>query len=535
MGEIKSLMRKMLQTYAWVLGFGIFLLELQNILVNRISLAELLVFNIPFVLVGGAMIVGILQIVTSVALKPYKAFLQGDTTVTKELALRTLLFFPNKLFIGLMGFSLLFAVLYHLLDDFLLSDWTQLSGNLLFWRSLLISLLTEQLLALTLSVLLFIFSRRAIRPFILNLRMYSFDSPAKGSFVRTVLLTLVSAFAIASFSAFRYVLIGNVHQHEVDLAVLFMVIFMNSAIGIVVLYLLISEYRSELKLMTEGIISLSSKDRREMHGKIELMSLDEMGQLTEAFNLLQERMRKEYEELDKELRMAYKVQQQLLPDHRWRLKGADLVASCMQVKEVGGDFFDVIAADDGSFLVLIGDVSGKGLPAALLMSAVLTLFRSEAKHGGSADELLSRLNRQLVDALQGNLFVTAGIAAFERNGGMSYASAGHLAPYLIRRNGEVGMIPVSSLPLGIDESIGYESTYVRLEPGDRVFFYTDGVVEAPHPKGGIIGFDRLEQLLGQLPANLSPEEQMNALLAQLSFPETQADDDRTLLLVAVNE
>jgi serine phosphatase RsbU (regulator of sigma subunit) len=207
----------------------------------------------------------------------------------------------------------------------------------------------------------------------------------------------------------------------------------------------------------------------------------------------------------------------------------------MQVKEVGGDFFDVIAADDGSFLVLIGDVSGKGLPAALLMSAVLTLFRSEAKHGGSADELLSRLNRQLVDALQGNLFVTAGIAAFERNGGMSYASAGHLAPYLIRRNGEVGMIPVSSLPLGIDESIGYESTYVRLEPGDRVFFYTDGVVEAPHPKGGIIGFDRLEQLLGQLPANLSPEEQMNALLAQLSFPETQADDDRTLLLVAVNE
>jgi len=157
---------------------------------------------------------------------------------------------------------------------------------------------------------------------------------------------------------------------------------------------------------------------------------------------------------------------------------------------VGGDFFQVIPVKSGRTLVVLGDVSGKGLSAAMIVSMVVGMLRTITGFTEEPAEILGELNRRLFGRTHGG-FATCLVARIERGGNLMIASAGHLAPY---KNGVE--VPVAgSWPLGVLESAAYEQSAVELNPGDRLFLLTDGIVEAQDKEGRLFGFSRVEWLL----------------------------------------
>ncbi|KIL40828.1 hypothetical protein SD70_11415 [Gordoniibacillus kamchatkensis] len=292
------------------------------------------------------------------------------------------------------------------------------------------------------------------------------------------------------------------------------------------------QFRRDLNVLTGSIGSLLQADRSRMHETIPVTSRDELGQLTGAFNELQASVYREYDELDKRMRLAYNIQQKLLPQKEPAVEGLEVASMCRQCREVGGDFYDCLAFGSSRLAIAIGDVTGKGMPAALLMSAVMVLWRTEMLKGGSSEEVMTRVNRSLYETLQGELFVTMGLAVFDmKERTVDYASAGHMAPYLLRE-GELQALPVSSLPLGMDPDRQYRGTAYALQPGDAWVLYTDGIIEAWDEQDRMFGFERWEQLLRGLDGTVPLERQLRILTDRL--PEMHADssgDDRTVVCV----
>jgi len=195
------------------------------------------------------------------------------------------------------------------------------------------------------------------------------------------------------------------------------------------------------------------------------------------------------EQLSAEMASAREVQAQLVPLTLPTMNGFTAEAAFFPAAEVGGDFYQVFPESDGSVLIVVGDVSGKGLKAAMTGTLVLGALRSLAQDNLSPSRLLSRLNVQLTASSEGG-FVTCLCAHLAPDGILTLANAGHLAPY---RNGEE--IPVeSALPLGVSPETTYVESTLQLAPGDTLTFLSDGVVEAQSPTGELFGFDRTRSI-----------------------------------------
>jgi serine phosphatase RsbU (regulator of sigma subunit) len=207
-----------------------------------------------------------------------------------------------------------------------------------------------------------------------------------------------------------------------------------------------------------------------------------------------------------EFEAARQVQQLLLPDSLDQCPGFTVEFIYQPAEELGGDFFQQIGDGAGGLLLVLGDVSGKGLPAAMLVSVLVGAIRAEAAHGVSPATLLASLNDRIMGHAQGG-FTTCLAAHINAGGRLTLANAGHLPPYL---NGEELAIP-GSLPLGILSPANYESTTTQLAPGDRLTFVSDGVVEAqskPKPNSGeLFGFDRTRTLSLQPAATIAQAAQ----------------------------
>jgi len=197
--------------------------------------------------------------------------------------------------------------------------------------------------------------------------------------------------------------------------------------------------------------------------------------------------------LSSEMNAARKVQSLLIPRELPIVLGIGLDAAYFPAAEVGGDLYQVFQQPDGSLLVAIGDVSGKGLKAAMLGTLVVGALRSLAQENLPPAEILFRLNRQLADSTDGG-FVTCCIARIDADGQVTVANAGHLPPY---RNGEEVSLD-SSLPLGISASTEFCGTTLQLACGDNLTFLSDGVVEARNTAGELFGFDRAREISNQL-------------------------------------
>jgi serine phosphatase RsbU (regulator of sigma subunit) len=218
-----------------------------------------------------------------------------------------------------------------------------------------------------------------------------------------------------------------------------------------------------------------------------------------------------------ELQAASSVQQLLLASASRPTPGFKVESVYLPASEVGGDFFFVSPGPDGSLTAILGDVSGKGLTAAMRVAMILGAIRREDSH--DPGDILSGLNNVLI--AQGQLgFTTACCICISLDGTFTLANAGHIAPYICGR--EIESPP--SLPLGIAENQSYEVVPGRLSPGERIVLLSDGVLEARSKSGELYGFDRLNQL-----TRLSAEDIADTARA---FGQ---EDDITVLTVAVSD
>ena len=203
--------------------------------------------------------------------------------------------------------------------------------------------------------------------------------------------------------------------------------------------------------------------------------------------------------LEGEMAAAREVQQVMLPEHIEVVPGFAVDSAYQPAQQVGGDFFQILPAGDGGLLVVVGDVAGKGLPAAMLVSVLVGATRGVAEYTSDPAELLANLNERLVGR-EGAGYSTALVGLIRADGRVSIANAGHLSPYLDGREVELH----GALPLGLALGVVYEPSHFYLAPGSRLTFYSDGVVEAQNQSGELFGFERGRQLSMQ-PASMIVE------------------------------
>jgi serine phosphatase RsbU (regulator of sigma subunit) len=194
--------------------------------------------------------------------------------------------------------------------------------------------------------------------------------------------------------------------------------------------------------------------------------------------------------LEQEYKSAQELQRVLIPDTLPSIDGYSVTSAYRPAEEVGGDFFQLMPLANGSTLVLLGDVSGKGLKAAMTVSLIVGAARTLAEISNDPAGILSGLNRRLHGRLQ-NGFVTCLILRLDPDGGCELANAGHPSPFLNQQ--EVSLS--GTLPLGVLAVAEFEKTTIHLGVGDRLTLYTDGLLEARNASGDLYGFDRLQQLM----------------------------------------
>jgi hypothetical protein len=200
------------------------------------------------------------------------------------------------------------------------------------------------------------------------------------------------------------------------------------------------------------------------------------------------RVQRDQERASSELAAARSVQELMIPQQMLVTPGFEVESIYNPANEVGGDFYHVHPTSDGGLLVVIGDVAGKGLKAAMNVSMLMGALRSNPER--SPSKILASLNRVLVGS---DSFTTCQAAWFGADGELVLANAGHLPPYL---NSQEVMLP-GGLPLGVLADISYEEVHLYLHPGDRILLMSDGVVEARQPSGELFGFDRVHNLSNQ--------------------------------------
>jgi serine phosphatase RsbU (regulator of sigma subunit) len=262
----------------------------------------------------------------------------------------------------------------------------------------------------------------------------------------------------------------------------------------------------------------------------------------------QQRQAQERERIEQELRVARLIQQTLLPKEVPDLEGYKLAAYYQPAREVGGDFYDFLKLDDEHLGLVVGDVTDKGVPAAIVMATTRTMLRASAQRLDSPGEVLKRVNDVIVRDIPPNMFITCLYAILNLESGLlRYANAGHDLPYRRRsrrrsssksNNGGGGAeeLRARGMPLGLLPGMSYEEKEIVLDRGDSVLFYSDGLVEAHDPERKMFGFPRLQGLVG---AHRSDGPAMvNFLLSELARftgEEWEQEDDITLVTLDRSE
>lgn len=241
--------------------------------------------------------------------------------------------------------------------------------------------------------------------------------------------------------------------------------------------------------------------------------------------------------LDHELALAAQVQKTLVPHSKLTFGGATIESLYIPARKVGGDYFDILPnPDTDSFLLAIGDVSSKGMPAALLMTAARSVVRAAAKRTGSVSEIVNEINRIVCEDLTGqkDMFITFFLASINmRTSTISYSNAGHPPPFVWRRaDDSIVELGKGGVFLGQFPDFRYGESTERFRPGDRLLAYTDGIVEAADQRGTLYGRDRLRDFLARQAARAS-EAILGALRSELENGFRHADyiDDVTAVMV----
>jgi serine phosphatase RsbU (regulator of sigma subunit) len=234
--------------------------------------------------------------------------------------------------------------------------------------------------------------------------------------------------------------------------------------------------------------------------------------------------------IEQELRMARRIQQALLPEDIPRLDGWNILYHYQPAREVGGDFYDFFELPEGRLGIVVGDATGHGMPAALVMATARSMIRAVSQTSNSPGEVLRRANDPLFMDIPANMFVTCLYAVLDpKSGRLLYANAGHDLPYLRRRSGDAEELRARGMPLGLMPGMTYEEKETILEAGEAALFYSDGLVEAHDPKGEMFGFPRLRALIAEHREVRSLEDFLLEELYSFVGDGWEQEDDITLL------
>ncbi|HKV58839.1 MAG TPA: GAF domain-containing SpoIIE family protein phosphatase [Ktedonobacteraceae bacterium] len=280
--------------------------------------------------------------------------------------------------------------------------------------------------------------------------------------------------------------------------------------------------RDELALLSTLAIQVAPAVR------VGLLVQEQKKQVRERERIEQVRVR-EHERIEQELQTARSIQQSFLPGDVPALAGWQFAPYYQPAREVGGDFYDFLPFADGRLGIVIGDVTGKGIPAALLMATVHTMLRTAVQGMISPGEVLARVNELLVAEIPEGMFVTCFFALLDpESGHLHYANAGHEPPYH-QHGGNAAELWATGMPLGMLPGTRYEEYEITLSPGDSLLFYSDGLVEAHNPAKDMFGFPRLQKVLTEQTNGTPLIDVLLSELQRFTGEEWEQEDDVTLL------
>lgn len=254
-----------------------------------------------------------------------------------------------------------------------------------------------------------------------------------------------------------------------------------------------------LDTLTDGVRRLSSGD---YSTRVPVRSSDEFGTLAQAFNQMaadldrHKAMAVEQERLRRELELSRLIQTEMLPRGPLTAGMAEIAGISLPAREVGGDFFNYFVLPDNRLAFLVGDVSGKGVSAALLMANVQATLRARMPYETDLTRLADMLDRELDANTPQAVYLTLFMGLLEPDGRtLRYVNAGHNPQFLRRADGTLQPLTSTGLPIALYGGHGYREASVQVEPGDLLFFYTDGLVETENEQEDMFGAERLEALL----------------------------------------
>ena len=229
--------------------------------------------------------------------------------------------------------------------------------------------------------------------------------------------------------------------------------------------------------------------------------------------------------LELDQRIANVIQDTLIPHEIPIIPGWQARAYWQPAREIGGDFYDFFTLANGKLGLVIGDVTGKGLPASLVMATTRSILRSEMIRNASPGQVLSKVNNHICSDIPHNMFITCLCAILDlNNGNLSYANAGHNLPICQRMQG-IDELQATGVPLGLFPEMIYEEGVTTLEPGDRVLIYSDGLVEAHNDNREMFGFERLRDLVEECIGCEGLEEVLLSKLDEFTGETWEQEDD----------
>ena len=293
-----------------------------------------------------------------------------------------------------------------------------------------------------------------------------------------------------------------------------------------------------LSSLSEGVHRIAQGD---YSARVRVRSRDEVGRLAAAFNQMaadveiHQRSAVEQERIRRELELGRQIQHDMLPQSPLRMGLTEVKGVSVPAREVGGDFFNYFQLNDGTLALLVGDVSGKGVGAALLMANIQAALRTRLSLGQDLASLAQELDLDIERSTPGPVYATLFVGIFDPvTRQLRCVNAGHNPQYVLRSNGGLERMESTGRPIGLFAGGGYTEQHINLTPGDILFFYTDGCVEAENAAGDMFGPERLEEALFQA-AGRDADEVLVAVEADVSRFRAgiELQDDATMMVVKV--
>jgi serine phosphatase RsbU (regulator of sigma subunit) len=254
-----------------------------------------------------------------------------------------------------------------------------------------------------------------------------------------------------------------------------------------------------LSVLSDAVHRIALGDYRT---RVPVRSKDEIGRLAQAFNQMAEDVERHQraavgqERIRRELELGRQIQHDMLPQAPLRLGLTEIKGMSVPAREVGGDFFNYFQIASGQVALLVGDVSGKGVGAALLMANIQASLRTRLALGQDLAAVAREIDADIDANTPGSLYATLFMAMLDlQTHELRYVNAGHHPQYILRAGGGIEHMPSTGLPVGLLSGHGYVERSIQLAAGDLLFFYTDGCVEAENEAAEMFGAERLEALL----------------------------------------